>query len=516
MKDRLIARIRRSLFDGEVIRLAGMTLLARPIGIANQMLMANYFGAGMMYDAYTLAFSLVSFINTIIGQVYTAAIIPLSIEYRTILGRREQLAFQNAAILFFQIFVIAFLLGLIFGGELLVTSLFPKTPPETSTHAIRMLRILAVPGVLIQLVALLRAVLNLNRRFRVAGVIPIVHGGITLVTIIALQGSHGIWCLPISVAISFVAQTTILAIDALRNGYLAFVKPIFPPGAMARVWSLGSSVLLAQIILTVNRFVDKGFATGLETGSLSSIAYINVLMTMIQLLVARSLVVVMFTNISEMISNRQMEKCGRYVQSNLQNLTRLVIPTALALVVASDEIVRLLFERGEFDAEDALRTSTALSFYMLGIPAMVINGVIGRIFHALQRMKDRVWLALQYLVTNTVGSLLLVHQMQLRGLAISAATAITVHVALSIFILHRYRTGMDLVAVARSIGRDYLLGALTLAGYHLVPKTSWLEPLLQYGPAGTFAVLAVKALLVFVLFGSLYFATNSIRRRQRQ
>ena len=85
---------RKYLFEKEVLRLMGLVILVKPLGLATQMLMANFFGAGPLYDAYALAFFIVTFFSSVIGNVFTAVVVPFIIKLRDRLPPRELFGFQ--------------------------------------------------------------------------------------------------------------------------------------------------------------------------------------------------------------------------------------------------------------------------------------------------------------------------------------------------------------------------------------------------------------------------------------
>ena len=312
---------------------------------------------------------------------------------------------------------------------------------------------------------------------------------------------------------SYVTQAALLGGYAFRKHHLGWVRPRFPAGALGRVWRLGSAVMITQSILTVNQFIDKAFASGLEAGSISSIMYANTVLHMGTQLFGLSLVVVMFTRIAELVAEGEMQTCGRYVRTNLNKLLRLVVPGAIALAVAAPEIVAVLFQRGEFDARDAVRTTVAMEFYMYGLPAMAVNRVVGRVFHALQRMRARTWLAVQYLGTNALGNWLLVDRYGVAGLAVASTVAITLHVILSLWVLHLFRVRLGTAAIIRTVATLYLLGGVTVAAYHLLD----VDGLLAGIGTGTLAAMTsgiLKTLIVFGLYGVLYGLMAVYRRRR--
>jgi putative peptidoglycan lipid II flippase len=62
----------------------------------------------------------------------------------------------------------------------------------------------------------------------------------------------------------------------------------------------------------------------------------------------------------------------------------LVLPAAVALVVFGRDLVRLLFERGRFDADSGALTALLLAYLACGLPAYVATELLGRALGALR------------------------------------------------------------------------------------------------------------------------------------
>jgi putative peptidoglycan lipid II flippase len=491
------------LFEGEVLRLMGFTMIVKPIGLVTQMFTASYFGAGAQYDAYALAFFFVSFLDNMIGQAYNSVVVPLTIRLRGELGERELLRFQNAVIVIFLIPVVGFMALLMLRGEWVVRLVAPNLPAETAGYVAHMLHWMALPGVALLAISMGNAVLNANRRFWMAGAMPIVNAVIFLVAIIVLRRPLGIWALPAAFMSSNLVQFIAIISFTFSTRCIAPVLPAVPPGRLDQLWSLGGVFLLSQFLLMIGLIVEKYFATGLEVGSVSAIAYATTIVNMGGSLFSASLTVVMFTRMSEYFAEGRIAEGSAYILDNLRRQTRIVVPASLALCLASPEIVRVLFMRGTFDARAAELTSSALAIYLLGLPAMIINTLVARIYHSLQRMRDRPWLNAQFVITGVICSILLVKGYGVVGLAWSSTIAIATHVVLSLGVLHRYRTGLEVGGFWRVIARAHVLAGATWLLYLLTGFARLVDALPFRGSTG--GALVCGALRCAFVMG-VYFA----------
>ncbi|MDD5719150.1 MAG: lipid II flippase MurJ [Candidatus Krumholzibacteria bacterium] len=504
--------LRRLLFDREVMGLMGLTLLVKPIGLLNQVLIARWFGAGEELDAYALAYFLVTFGDGTISHVFKGAMAPYLIQLKRAYDRLTFARFQNGVLALFMGSGALWLLGLVLAAGAVVSVVGPELPPVSRDLTVRMMVLLALPAFVLVANNLGIAVLNLHQFFRLAGAMPLLNSLAMLAALLLWHDKLGIWALPAGFALSQVLQWPLIHLRAWRVRVLAAARPTLARRDLRRVGDLIGLVLLAQVLLMVNAFLDKWFATGLEAGSISSLTYAMTLTNFGLLLFASSLMTVMYPRMSEAITAGDLTGCSDYIRQNLARLAHLVVPASLALALAGPEIVRVLFQRGAFDAADALRTSGTTTMYLLGLPALIINTLVARIFHSLQLLRDKVWLAVQYLATNALLNFLLIGPLQVRGLALASTLAINLHLLLSLWILHRRRSGLATAPLLAIVGRSYLLAIGAALIYWLLPLGSSLLSLNAQGFIGTLTSAIVKCGVILLAYGGLLFLLRRYRR----
>lgn len=459
------ALLKRYLFEGDILRLMAWTSLVKPVGLVTQMFSARYFGAGLQYDAYALALFLVQFLNNLVGSSFNSVFLPLAIKRRTTMSKSDFNRFQNLALFVFIAPVSLYMIVLLVRGNWVMGLMAPDLPAETRVYVDRMLPWMIAPGLALMIASMLKSVLNQNRRFGVSGAMPVLVGLVGLIILVATQKHIGIWSLPLGFGAGNLIQLGVLAVFAHMIGCLAWARPAAPPEARRELGSLGGVFMLSQLVMTIGMAVDRYFASGLEVGSVSSLAYSNTILNLGIQLFSFSLTAVMFTRMSEYISAGDMMSCQRYLHDNLTRQSRLIVPISLGLAVASPEVVRVLFQRGEFGPDDAMRTSGVLTFHLLGLPAVVTNNLIARVYYSLQRLHSRIWLNIQYVATLVLCSYLLVKPLRVMGLAVSATIAINLHLALCLFVLHRFRTGLNTGSLTMVLVRNYLLAGLAFGAY---------------------------------------------------
>ena len=114
----------------------------------------------------------------------------------------------------------------------------------------------------------------------------------------------------------------------------------------------------------------------------------------------------------------------------------LAFPAAVGLMALAEPAVRLLLERGEFDASDTSLVAGILVLYGIGIPAIAGIEILSRGFYALSDTRTPVQVAVLAMLLNVVLCLAFVAPLGARGLALAGSIAVTAECAWLWWLLH--------------------------------------------------------------------------------
>ncbi|OFX14472.1 MAG: murein biosynthesis integral membrane protein MurJ, partial [Alphaproteobacteria bacterium RIFOXYD12_FULL_60_8] len=163
----------------------------------------------------------------------------------------------------------------------------------------------------------------------------------------------------------------------------------------------------------------------------------------------------------------------------------LTLPSAFALMVLSDPIIAVLFERGAFGAEQAAATAKALAAFALGLPAYVLIKVFTPGFFARGDTKTPVQVAIIALLANIAFNLVLMGPLGHMGIALSTSLSAWLNAMTLAWLLKRQgRFSLDPRLKTRLPRILLACGLMTTALYGgLVLGSDWLSagPLLARG-----------------------------------
>ena len=114
---------------------------------------------------------------------------------------------------------------------------------------------------------------------------------------------------------------------------------------------------------------------------------------------------VMLPELSKQIKNNNLKKITTLQNRSLELSLFLSVPAAVALVLASQEIITSLFGYGSFDNTSVNNTAIALTFFALGVPAFSVLKIFSNFFFARNDTQTPFYLSIVSVVLNIAISI---------------------------------------------------------------------------------------------------------------
>jgi len=187
----------------------------------------------------------------------------------------------------------------------------------------------------------------------------------------------------------------------------------------------------------------------------------------------------------------------------------LTVPAAAALLTVPGTIVTVLFERGAFDAADAVATTGALAAFAIGLPAYVLIKAFTPGFFARQDTKTPVKIAVSSMTANVVFAVILMQFFAHVGIALATACSAWMNAALLAFVLHR-RGQLRIDARLRACVPRILLAAACMAVV-LWGGERLLATMLADGSVQKMTALAVLVAAGLATYGLVAQLTGAVR-----
>jgi putative peptidoglycan lipid II flippase len=193
--------------------------------------------------------------------------------------------------------------------------------------------------------------------------------------------------------------------------------------------------LLGSGIVQLNIFISMLFASLVGGGAISQIYYADRIIDLPFALIAVAMSFTLLPYLSKNISDES--KNSKAFNETVIFCFLFAIPSAFGIFILSEDIIRALFGRGEFNNEDVLITSQILLVYSFSLPGYMLARIFNQVFYSYEKVEYPVKAAVPTFICNFILCFLLYRPLGVLGLAISGAVSIWLNLFIQIFYLRK-------------------------------------------------------------------------------
>lgn len=425
-----------------ITTISGWTALSRILGLGREILMSHILGAGLVVDAFVVAFKLPNFFRRLFGEgALNAAFVPIFSQHLVKEGR-ESARFAAEQVMSFLGFFLSLvtLLVLLFTPQLLpvLAPGFASTP-ERLQMATDFTRMTFPYVIFICLTALQTGVLNSLDRFAAGAAAPIVLNVVMIGALMGYSLTHlepG-YVLSISVFMAGLMQFAFLYYASWRAGMcLRFRWPRLTAEVKLVLRKMLPGIVGAGV-MQINLLIDMVLASLLPQGSMSYLHYADRLNQLPLSVFGIAIGTALLPKLSKLIQEKQMDQARQTQESALEIALQLSMPAAVGLAVLSYPIISLIYGHGQFNTSDVLATAPTLAAFSIGLPAYVMNKVLTTNFFARQDTKTPMKIAIFCVGLNFLLNLALMWPLKHVGMALATSLSAWVQTGILLYVLKR-------------------------------------------------------------------------------
>ena len=398
--------------------IAVVTIVSKLIGFVRDIIIANYYGAAMVSDAYYYAYQIPSLSLILLGGVggpfhsATVAIfsklIPNLQEKPSEHVNKLYSTFMTATIIFFlALSAIMFIfprqiMGLIISGG------SPDMINLAATHLKIMTPLLVIGGI----VGIYYGILIIYRQFMLPNLSPIIMSlAIIGVVIVAPSDQKG-YALAWATTIGAILQLIIQYPNIRKLGYK--LKPNFAftnNPEFKEICELLFPAVLSSTVGQIHIYVDMFFTSSISEGAWTAIGYANRVFQFPVGILVTAFLVPLFPIFAKLVADKDYNGIKNYFNKGVGVLFFGAIPIIIGILVVGMDAVRLVFERGLFDEKATFMVTEALWFLSVSIIPYVFRDSITRVYYSFNDSKTPFVVAFSSIVLKLVLNYVLISKM---------------------------------------------------------------------------------------------------------
>jgi len=240
--------------------------------------------------------------------------------------------------------------------------------------------------------------------------------------------------------------------------------------AVREVLRLMGPRIFGTAVVQLNFIVNTIIALGQAEGSVSAIALAFALMLMPQMAIAQSAAIASLPTFSAQVALGKYDEMRASLASTLRVVLFLAIPASVGLVMLRVPLVRVLYERGQFDAHSTQLVAWALLWYGAGLVGHCLVEILSRAFYALHDTRTPVSVGVGAMGLNIILSLVFADLfirlgwMPHGGLALANSLATALESVVLLILMRRRLKGLEGKRIWLGVAQACLAASIMAVG----------------------------------------------------
>lgn len=430
--------LRKRIFSATFLVMIA-TLLSKVSGLVRDQITASYFGITYDTDAFTWAYFIPNLFRVLFAEsIIIAAFIPV---YALYLKKNDRNQLNDFVASVTNIFIVVFtaisLIIFIFSNPIgsFLSGISGNNMDIASFSAMN--RIMIFSLVIMSIGGLLASILNSHNKFVIPAIAPMVMNIVSIIFIIALAGRIGIISMAIGIIIGSVLEV-LIQLPGLRGTSLKYRFRInFHNDAVKEMFAMMVPIMLSLGAVQINNSIDNFFALNLGAGYTTALTFSWRIANLPLGVFSVAVITVLYPLISKQAADNNISGLKESFSIGVREIGYIMIPASAGMIILSNPIIKVLFERNQFTSADTEKVAAILIFHCVGLVFFGLLMALNRIFYSLKDVKTPLIIALTSIATNLLLDWLLIKVLGISGVALSTSLVAGINIILLIIILRK-------------------------------------------------------------------------------
>ena len=448
------------------------TAASRIAGLAREVVAAGYYGINGPVSAFTIAFQVPNLIRALFADAaLQPAFVPVFTE---LLGKKAyKEAFRLASTLLLLVTMVLGVMTALFvlAAPVIMPIFAPGFEGPILDLTVTLSQVLFPILILLGISGIVVGILNSYDRFGAFAISPFFWNLTIIVVLVVLEpmfhGRDRIYAYAIGILVGTLVQLLIPAWD-LRNTPFHFTWSFDwrHPG-VRRVFLLMLPVTISLGLINFNNLINSFFGSLVSDQAPAAIDKAFRIYQLPQGIFSVAIATVLFPTLARFANAGAIDDLRATMANGMRQILFVLVPAAAAILALSDPMIRLVYQRGEFNPAETTVVATALFWFAFSLPTNGLYLLQTRTFFSLQRPWQATALATIDLVVSALAALVLYGPFGVGGIVAGTGIGTTVAVVAQAVILRRKFGGLELGRLFSTTVR-ITIAAAALAG------VSWL------------------------------------------
>lgn len=492
-----------------------ITLISKITGLVREQFFTYFLGTGQYIDIYNTASTIPYVLFSFIISGVVAGFIPIYSRISREEGEIKATEFTSNLINILLIIATAIIAIAVIFAPQLVSIFAPAYTEEKRMLSIQFTRIMSLAIYTSIISSVLIGFLQIKNRFIVAELPGTIMNFFIILFLMAAVYFKNYYILPVGYVITELLKYMLFPKALAQEGYRHSFKINFKDPNLKKMLIIAIPIVLSIAAVDISTISDQSYASKmLDHGGVSIMRIAALLLQLVNGVLVVSITTTNYPLLSRYASENKLGKFKQTIMNSSSLALILVIPAMVGIMILSTPIIKLLFERGSFDAESTRLTSGVLLFYMPTIIGQAISNIFKRGFYALQNTKTPIIITIVQVATNVILNGILSQIWGLNGLAMATSISSFLGGSLAIILFKtkygNLKVGRMLITLIKILFAAGLMGLVTYSVYNALSGFNYIFALIM---SVIFSIAVYGIVIVFMRIPEVKKELNRLYRK---
>jgi len=415
-KDNTAPSARRLLKSTSVV--GGMTLLSRVLGLVRDIVFARFFGAGIVMDAFFVAFKIPNIFRRFFAEgAFSQSFVPVFTEYDETRSPADVQELVDGVAGTLGLILFVFTAVGVLAAPVLISLfgmgwLWSPVPEDADKFALAvdMLRLTFPYLFFISMTAMAGGILNTYQRFAVPAFAPVLLNVVLIVfaMLVAPYYKRPGLALAAGVFAAGLVQLLFMMPFLLRLKVFPVPRWRLNHSGVRKIMRLMAPAIFGSSVAQINILFDTLIASFLVTGSISWLYYSDRLMEFPLGVFGIALATVILPNLSRHHASESPEKFSATLDWSMRLTMLIATPATVGLFMLAGPLLTTIFFGGQFSSKDVGMATPSLMAYSFGLTGFIFVKVLAPGYFARQDTRTPVRIGIVALAANMLLNILIV------------------------------------------------------------------------------------------------------------
>lgn len=486
------------------------TLVSKLFGFVRELVVSAAFGLGAVKNAYAYAYTIPGFLFVLIGGING----PFHSALLTVLAKKEKseaAPIVETVSTLVSMFLILVTVAIVVFASNIINILGPELAPQVKQLATLQLRIMAPMALLAGLIGIGFGTLNAADSYLLPSISPLFSSVVITTGVAAILWKFGE---ALNTPQYFQIGAIVLATATLAGAILQWLAQLIvqwragmgtlkfrfklTPGVID-VFKVMIPATLSSGMLYINLNVDQFFVSGIE-GAAAGLQNATFIFITPLGIISNAILVPFYPVFSRLAAPENWRELKERIRQGIFLGALSMLPFTAIFMSLSVPIIKLAFERGQFDAANAQFVASLLVVYGFGMFFYMGRDVLIRVFYALGDGETPFKISIINIFINATLDYFLVDVFGAPGLIMATVGVNITSMVIFIWILHRRLGGLPLLRWSQGIAG--LVIATIIAGLASYGVSQGIENTIGNGNLFLLLVeLSISSAVAMIIFG---------------